>query len=79
MLGEDSVVATVARASGGEAGDVAKQAAANALTGRFTHLEEAADLLVLLASFWCEIGGERSGMASFVLRVCRSAVLPLTG
>jgi hypothetical protein len=50
MLGEDSVVATVARASGGEAGDVAKQAAADALTVRFTHLEEAADLLVLLAS-----------------------------
>ena len=50
MLGEDSVVATVARASGSEAGDVAKRAAANALTGRFTHLEEAADLFVPLAS-----------------------------
>jgi hypothetical protein len=50
MLGEDGVVATVACASGGEAGDFAKQAAADALTVRFTHLEEAADLLVLLAS-----------------------------
>jgi hypothetical protein len=50
MLGEDGVAAAVARASGGEAGDVAKQAAADALTVRFTHLEEAADLLVLLAS-----------------------------
>ena len=50
MLGEDGVVATVARASGNEAGDVAKQAAANALTVRFTHLEEVADLFVPLAS-----------------------------
>ena len=50
MLGEDSVVATVARASGTEAGDVAKQAAADALTVRFTHLEEVADLFVPLAS-----------------------------
>jgi hypothetical protein len=36
-LGEDDVAATVARASGGEAGDVAKQAAAGALRGRFNH------------------------------------------
>jgi NAD(P)-dependent dehydrogenase (short-subunit alcohol dehydrogenase family) len=50
MLGEDGVAATAARASGREAGDVAKQAAANALTGRFTHLEEVTDLFVPLAS-----------------------------
>jgi NAD(P)-dependent dehydrogenase (short-subunit alcohol dehydrogenase family) len=49
-LGEDGVAATVARASGGEAGDIAKQAAANAVTGRFTRPEEVADLIVLLAS-----------------------------
>ena len=49
MLGEDDVAATVARASGGEAGDIAKQAA-DVLTGRFIHLEEVADLIVLLAS-----------------------------
>jgi hypothetical protein len=46
MLGDDGVAAKVARASGGEAGDVAKQAAADALRGRFTHLEEVADLFV---------------------------------
>ena len=51
MLGEDDVAATVARASGGEAGDITKQAAAaDVLTGRFIHLEEVADLIVLLAS-----------------------------
>jgi NAD(P)-dependent dehydrogenase (short-subunit alcohol dehydrogenase family) len=50
MLGEDDVAATVARASGGEAEDIAKQAAADVLTGRFIHLEEVADLIVLLAS-----------------------------
>jgi NAD(P)-dependent dehydrogenase (short-subunit alcohol dehydrogenase family) len=49
-LGEDGVAATVARASGGEAEDIAKQAAANAVTGRFTRPEEVADLIVLLAS-----------------------------
>ena len=32
-----------------------------------------------LASFWCEIGGEGLGMASFVLGVGRSPVLPLSG
>jgi NAD(P)-dependent dehydrogenase (short-subunit alcohol dehydrogenase family) len=50
MLGDDDVAATVARASGSEAGDIAKQAAADVLTGRFIHLEEVADLIVLLAS-----------------------------
>jgi NAD(P)-dependent dehydrogenase (short-subunit alcohol dehydrogenase family) len=49
-LGEDGVAVTIARASGGEAGDVAKQAAAGAVTGRFTRPEEVADLIVLLAS-----------------------------
>ncbi len=49
-LGEDGVAATVARSSGGEAADVAKQAAAGAVTGRFTRPEEVADLIVLLAS-----------------------------
>jgi NAD(P)-dependent dehydrogenase (short-subunit alcohol dehydrogenase family) len=42
-LGEDGVAATVARASGGEA-------AAGAVTGRFTRFDEVADLIVLLAS-----------------------------
>jgi NAD(P)-dependent dehydrogenase (short-subunit alcohol dehydrogenase family) len=50
MLGEDDVAATVARASGGEAGDIAIHAAADVLTGRFIHLEEVTDLIVLLAS-----------------------------
>jgi NAD(P)-dependent dehydrogenase (short-subunit alcohol dehydrogenase family) len=50
MLGDDGVAAKVARASGGEAGDFAKQAAADALTVRFTHREEVADLFVPLAS-----------------------------
>jgi hypothetical protein len=39
----------------------------------------AAVLVGGLISFWCEIGGEGLGMASFVLRVGRSPVLPLTG
>jgi NAD(P)-dependent dehydrogenase (short-subunit alcohol dehydrogenase family) len=50
IVGEDGVAATIARASSGEARNVAKQAAADVLTGRFTHLEEVADLLVLLSS-----------------------------
>jgi NAD(P)-dependent dehydrogenase (short-subunit alcohol dehydrogenase family) len=50
MLGEGHVAATVTRASGGEAGDIANQAAADVLTGRFIHLEEVTDLIVLLAS-----------------------------
>jgi NAD(P)-dependent dehydrogenase (short-subunit alcohol dehydrogenase family) len=49
-LGEDGVAATVARASGGEAEDVAKQAASDMVSGRFTRPEEVADLIVLLAS-----------------------------
>jgi hypothetical protein len=50
MLGEDGAAVTVARASGGEAGDVAKQAAADAVTGRSTRPEEVADLIMLVAS-----------------------------
>ncbi len=49
-LGEDGVAATVARASGGESADVAKRAAAEGVTGRFTRPDEVADLIVLLAS-----------------------------
>jgi NAD(P)-dependent dehydrogenase (short-subunit alcohol dehydrogenase family) len=49
-LGEGGVAETVARAGGGEPGDVAKQAAGDAVTGRFTRPEEVADLVVLLAS-----------------------------
>jgi NAD(P)-dependent dehydrogenase (short-subunit alcohol dehydrogenase family) len=49
-LGEDGVAATVARSVGGEPAAVAKQAAAGAVTGRFTRPEEVADLVLLLAS-----------------------------
>ena len=48
-VGEDGIAATIARVSGGEAGDVAKQAA-DAVTGRFAPPEEVADLIVLLTS-----------------------------
>jgi NAD(P)-dependent dehydrogenase (short-subunit alcohol dehydrogenase family) len=49
-LGKDGVAATIASASGGEAEEVARQAAAGMLTGRFTRPDEVADLAVLLAS-----------------------------
>jgi NAD(P)-dependent dehydrogenase (short-subunit alcohol dehydrogenase family) len=49
-LGDGGAAATVARASGAAAEDVAEQAAADAVTGRFTRPEEVADLVVLLAS-----------------------------
>ena len=49
-LGKDGVAETVAHASGGEPGAVAKQAAEGMVTGRFTRPEEVADLVVLLAS-----------------------------
>jgi NAD(P)-dependent dehydrogenase (short-subunit alcohol dehydrogenase family) len=49
-LAEDGVASTVARATGGEAGDVRKKVAEGAVTGRFTRPEEVADLVVLLAS-----------------------------
>ncbi|ACU72525.1 short-chain dehydrogenase/reductase SDR [Catenulispora acidiphila DSM 44928] len=49
-LAEEGVAATVARATGGTAQDIAKQAAGDAVTGRFTHPEEVADLVAFLAS-----------------------------
>lgn len=49
-LGKSGVAETIAQASGGEPDVVAKQAAASAVTGRFTHPEEVADLVLLLAS-----------------------------
>ncbi|MFB9184146.1 oxidoreductase [Dactylosporangium sucinum] len=49
-LGTDGVAATVARAGGPTAEDVARQAAGAAVTGRFTRPEEVADLVLLLAS-----------------------------
>jgi NAD(P)-dependent dehydrogenase (short-subunit alcohol dehydrogenase family) len=60
MLGEDGVAAKVAS---GVTGDVAKQATTDAVTGRFTHPEEVADLIVLLAS---ERAGNVTG-AAFVI------------
>jgi NAD(P)-dependent dehydrogenase (short-subunit alcohol dehydrogenase family) len=49
-LGDGGVAATVARAGGGAAEDVAEQVAADSVTGRFTRPEEVADLVVVLAS-----------------------------
>ncbi len=49
-LGDDGVANTVARATGIHADDVARQAASDAATGRFTTPEEVADLIVFLAS-----------------------------
>jgi NAD(P)-dependent dehydrogenase (short-subunit alcohol dehydrogenase family) len=49
-LGDGGVAATVARARGGAAEEVAEQAAADSVSGRFTRPEEVADLVVLLAS-----------------------------
>ncbi|GAA0967904.1 SDR family oxidoreductase [Acrocarpospora macrocephala] len=49
-LGEEGVAAMVARAGGGDPEAVAKQAAAQAETGRFTHPQEIADLVLLLSS-----------------------------
>jgi NAD(P)-dependent dehydrogenase (short-subunit alcohol dehydrogenase family) len=49
-LGGDGVAATVARANGTSAAVVAQQAAAGAATGRFTHPQEVADLVLFLAS-----------------------------
>jgi NAD(P)-dependent dehydrogenase (short-subunit alcohol dehydrogenase family) len=49
-LGDDGVAQTVARASGQSAEDVAASAASQSVTGRFTHPNEVADLVVLLAS-----------------------------
>jgi len=49
-LGEHGVAQTVAHAGGMTARDVAAQAAAGAVTGRFTRPEEVAALVLLLAS-----------------------------
>ena len=49
-LGHGGVAETVARASGVDADAVAKGAAAQGVTGRFTYPQEVADLIVLLAS-----------------------------
>lgn len=49
-LGDDGVAATVARAAGSQADAVAKQAASQSVTARFTTPQEVADLVLLLAS-----------------------------
>jgi NAD(P)-dependent dehydrogenase (short-subunit alcohol dehydrogenase family) len=49
-LGTEGVAATVAQATGGEPDAVAKQAATEMVTGRFTRPDEVADLVLLLAS-----------------------------
>jgi NAD(P)-dependent dehydrogenase (short-subunit alcohol dehydrogenase family) len=49
-LGHDGVAANVARASGARPDAVAKQAADETLTGRFTQPQEVADLILLMAS-----------------------------
>ncbi len=49
-LGKDGVAATFASAGGGNAEDVAKQAASGAVTGRFTLPQEVADLILFLVS-----------------------------
>jgi NAD(P)-dependent dehydrogenase (short-subunit alcohol dehydrogenase family) len=53
-LGEGGVAATVAGAVGGDPEEVARRAAGDAATGRFTTPEEVAELVVLLA-------GDRAG------------------
>jgi NAD(P)-dependent dehydrogenase (short-subunit alcohol dehydrogenase family) len=49
-FGDDGVAATVARTKDRRPEQVAKQAATEASTGRFTHPQAAADLVLLLAS-----------------------------
>jgi NAD(P)-dependent dehydrogenase (short-subunit alcohol dehydrogenase family) len=49
-LGDHGVAQTVARAGGGDPAGVAAQAAAGAVTGRFTRPVEIADLVLVLAS-----------------------------
>jgi NAD(P)-dependent dehydrogenase (short-subunit alcohol dehydrogenase family) len=49
-LGSGGVAATVAQAAGGDPEDVARGAAGQAATGRFTQPEEVADLVLFLAS-----------------------------
>ncbi|MGF7236409.1 MAG: oxidoreductase [Frankia sp.] len=62
-LGADGVAATIAKAGGGQAEDVAQQAAGASVTGRFTTPQEVADLVVLLAS---DRAGNTTG-ADFVI------------
>jgi NAD(P)-dependent dehydrogenase (short-subunit alcohol dehydrogenase family) len=49
-LGDDGVAATVAHANGTTADAIARQAAADASTGRFTYPQEIANLVLFLAS-----------------------------
>jgi NAD(P)-dependent dehydrogenase (short-subunit alcohol dehydrogenase family) len=49
-LGDSGVAATIAGATGGQPDAVAKQAASQSVTGRFTTPQEVADLVLLLAS-----------------------------
>jgi NAD(P)-dependent dehydrogenase (short-subunit alcohol dehydrogenase family) len=49
-LGDDGVATTVGRANHADPGSVARQVAAQMVTGRFTQPREAADLVLLLAS-----------------------------
>jgi NAD(P)-dependent dehydrogenase (short-subunit alcohol dehydrogenase family) len=49
-LGKDGVAATIARATGTKAAEVADQADHNSVTGRFTRPEEVAEAVLLLAS-----------------------------
>jgi NAD(P)-dependent dehydrogenase (short-subunit alcohol dehydrogenase family) len=52
-LGADGVAATVGRTRGVDPREVARDAAAQAATGRFTLPSEVADLVVFLASRRC--------------------------
>ena len=49
MAGDHGVAATVAQATDSHLDEVAKQAVADTSTGRLTHPQEVADLVVLLA------------------------------
>ena len=49
-LADEGVATTVARSAGGTPEDIASRAAADAPTGRFTHPDEVADLVLFLAS-----------------------------
>ncbi|MFJ9611550.1 oxidoreductase [Kitasatospora sp. NPDC101176] len=49
-LGDDGVASTLAEATGGEPEDIARIAAAQSATGRFSLPQEVADLVLLLAS-----------------------------
>lgn len=62
-LGDDGVAATVGRAQGIHPDEVARHAAADSPTGRFTYPQEVADLVVLLAS---DRAGNTTG-ANFVI------------